>query len=335
MSILTLTMNPAIDICTRVDSVRPVDKMRCGTPRFDPGGGGINVARTVLALGARATAVFPAGGYPGRRLEQLVLAAGVPMRPVPVAGPTRESMSITDETTGEQFRFVLPGPELCDAEQQALLGAVDQAAESARVVVASGSLPPGVPGDFYQTLADRMAVRGVPLVLDTSGVALRHIRRGVFLLKPSLRELDELLGRRLTGRSEQVAGARELIGNRVARIVVVSLGAQGALAVTADAAEFFAAVPVPVRSGIGAGDAMVGGIAVGMVRGMSLGDAVRQGIAAATAALGAPGSSPGTPEHIAELFEQLQGEHLATIADRASAPLSGRLGMSRPRRPVS
>ncbi|WP_218027340.1 1-phosphofructokinase family hexose kinase [Nocardia vaccinii] len=324
MSILTLTMNPAIDICTRVDRVRPVDKMRCDPPRIDPGGGGINVARTVLALGATATAVFPAGGYPGRRLEQLVLAAGVSMRPVPIAEPTRESVSVTDKTSGEQFRFVLPGPTLSDAEQQAVLGAVDQAAESAQVVVASGSLPPGVPDDFYRTLAERMAIRGVPLVLDTSGAALRHVHSGVFLLKPSVRELGELFGRRLTGSDEQIAAARELISDRVAHIVVVSLGAGGALAVTSDTQEFFPAIPVPVCSGIGAGDAMVGGIAVGMVRGMSLGDAVRLGIAAATAALGAPGSSPGAPERIAELFEQLEDDHYVTDdAEQAPSALPG------------
>lgn len=322
MSIITLTMNPAIDICTSVGHVAPVEKMRCETPRFDPGGGGINVSRTILALGGTTTAVFPAGGYPGRRLEQLVRAAGVPMRPVPVAGPTRESVAVTDRTSGEQFRFVLPGPELSGAEQRELLAAAEQAAASAQVLVASGSLPPGVPVDFYQTLADSSAVEGVPLVLDTCGDALRHVRSGVFLLKASVREIGELVGHRLSDRTEQVAAARELISDHVARIVVVSLGADGALSVTSDSQEFFPSIEVPVRSGIGAGDALVGGMTVGMVRGMSLGDSVRLGVAAATAALDAPGSSPGTPERIAELFGQLESDHLAdtsNIPDRTSS----------------
>lgn len=308
MAVLTLTMNPAIDICTRVDRVLPVDKMRCETPRFDPGGGGINVARTVLALGESATAMFPVGGYPGKRLEQLVQEAGVPMSPVPVAAPTRESLAVTDRTSGEQFRFVLPGPELSGAEREAILAAVLEAAGAARVLVASGSLPPGVPIDFYQVLADRMAIAGVPLVLDTSGEALRQVRHGVHLLKPSVRELGDRVGCSLTGRSEQVAAARELILDGIARLVVVSLGADGALAVTADSDEYFPAIPTPVYSGIGAGDALVGGLTVGIIHGLRFAEAVRLGIAAATAALAAPGSSPGHPELIARLYERISGD---------------------------
>lgn len=305
MSIVTVTMNPAIDISTRVGRVVPTDKMRCETPRFDPGGGGINVARTVVALGESATALFPSGGYPGKRLEQLVRAAGVPMRAVPVDGITRESLSVTDTAAQEQFRFVLPGPELTGAEQRLCLAAIEQAAAGARFLVASGSLPQGVPEDFHQALADRAAALGVPFVVDTSGAALRHLRGGAYLLKPSVRELGECVGRPLPGHDDQIAAARELIGAGVARIVVVSLGAGGTLAVTADSAEFFAPIPEVVCSGIGAGDAMVGGILVGLVRGLPLGDAVRLGIAAATAALATPGSSPGRPEHIAELFRLL------------------------------
>ncbi|MGV9665221.1 1-phosphofructokinase family hexose kinase [Nocardia niigatensis] len=304
MSIVTLTMNPAIDIATTAPSVRPTDKTRCTAPRFDPGGGGINVARTIAALDETVTAVFPAGGPPGELLMELVRGAGVPMRPVRVADNTRECFAVTASDTGEQYRFVLPGPRLTAPEVHRCLAEIERAAQDCRYVVASGSLPPGVPADFYQRLADLLTDLQVPLVLDTSGAALRAVRRGIHLVKPSVRELTEYIGRPLPDRESRVAAARELITREVSEIVVVSLGSSGTLAVTAKDDEWFPATEVAVRSGTGAGDAQVGGITVGLSRGYPLDDAVRLGIAAATAALMTPGTGPGLPARMAELFHR-------------------------------
>lgn len=303
MSIVTLTMNPAIDIASNAKEVRPVDKMRCAPPRFDPGGGGINVARTVAALGEAVTAVFPVGGPPGAVLERLVHETGVPMRTVPIAEWTRENIAVTDRTSGEQYRFVFPGPRLVAPEYRHCLSEVDRLARNARYVVASGSLPPGVPAEFYQTLADMLRSLDVPLVLDTAGAALRAIRSGVYLVKPSVRELSELVQRPLPDRAAQSVAARELIDVGLAEIVLLSLGADGALVVTASDTQWFAPMEVTVRSGIGAGDAMVGGVCAGLVRGDALPDAVRLGVAAATAALCTPGTRPGQPARIAELLD--------------------------------
>ncbi|MFE3795020.1 1-phosphofructokinase family hexose kinase [Nocardia tengchongensis] len=305
MSIVTLTMNPAIDLATTAAHIAPTDKIRCTAPRFDPGGGGINVARTVAALGEPVTAIFPAGGPPGRLLEELVRDAAIPMRPVPVADHTRENFAVTATDTGEQYRFVLPGPRLTAPEVHRCLAEIERAAQECRYVVASGSLPPGVPATFYQTLADLLSDLGVPLVLDTSGAALRAVGHGVHLIKPSVRELTEFAGRPLPDRESRVAAARELVERGVSEIVVVSMGAAGTLAVTRDDARWLTSIEVPVRSGIGAGDAQVGGIVVGLARGYPLDAAVRLGIAAATAALASPGTGPGRPDRIAELFQQL------------------------------
>jgi 6-phosphofructokinase 2 len=317
MSIVTLTMNPAVDIATRTGCVLATDKMRCAAPRFDPGGGGINVARTVQALGGYATAVFPAGGHTGRFLEDLVRATGVPARPVWVGEPTRENLSVTDIGTGNQFRFVLPGPRLTTAEQHHCLAVVEQTCVGASHLVVSGSLPPGVPAEFYRQLADLMGALGIPVILDTSGAALRELPCGVYLIKPSVRELADCVGRPLLGRPEQVRAARELIGAGAAEIVVVSLGAAGALAVTADREESFAPITVPVRSGIGAGDAMVGGLTVGLARGLDLDGAVRLGVAAATAALSTPGTSPGSRARIEQLYHSPIGGN-ATLSATGS-----------------
>lgn len=238
-------------------------------------------------------------------LEQLVRDAGVPTHPVAVAEPTRESLSVTDIGSGQQFRFVFPGPRLTAPEKHRCLAAVDRTVRGGRYLVASGSLPPGLPVDFYQELADLVGGLGVRLVLDASGSALRHIRTGVHVLKPSVRELAECVGHPLPGRAEQAAAARQLVTSGVSEIVVLSLGAEGALAVTRDMQEWFDAIHVPVRSGIGAGDAMVAGLTVGLDRGLALADAVRLGIAAASAALVTPGTRPGRPERIAELYRSI------------------------------
>ncbi len=193
---------------------------------------------------------------------------------------------------------------------------VERCAAGADFVVASGSLPPGVGSDFYQILADIVAAQGVRMILDTSGAALRAIGRGVFLIKPSVRELAQLVGRALPGRAEQVAAARELVTAGVAEVVIVSLGAEGALMVTADRSRWFAPIPVPVRSGIGAGDAMVGGITVGLTRCCGLEDAVRLGIAAATAALTTSGTGPGLRARILALYEELVRDREAVAEAR-------------------
>lgn len=152
--IITLTMNPALDITTSVDVVRPTEKMRCGAPRYDPGGGGINVARIVHVLGGCSTALFPAGGSTGSLLMALLGDAGVPFRVIPIAASTRESFTVNESRTAKQYRFVLPGPSLTVAEQEQCLDELRGAAASAAFVVASGSLPPGVAADYYQRVAD-------------------------------------------------------------------------------------------------------------------------------------------------------------------------------------
>jgi len=289
--IITLTMNPALDIATSADVIRPTSKVRCSEARHDAGGGGINVARIAKALGVDVTAVFPAGGSTGAVVEDLVARAGVTARVVPIVGATRESFTVTERTSGQQYRFVLPGPHLTVVEQERCLDELRTLAGSADYVVASGSLPPSVPQDFYQPVADICRETGTLLVLDASGGGLRNIASGAFLIKPSLRELREYFARELATESEQVAAARELIDRGVSQSVVVSLGADGALLVTSQTAERFSGIPARVVSAVGAGDAMVTGIVVGLTRGWPLVEAVRLGIAAGTAMLLTPGTA--------------------------------------------
>ena len=302
-TIVTLTMNPALDITTSAHEVRPTHKIRCRGARYDAGGGGINVARIASALGGSVSAVFPVGGPTGDLVTELVGDADVPYRRVAISEPTRESFTVDEESTGQQYRFVLPGPHLTLSEQAKCIEELRYAARSAEIVVASGSLPPGVPADFYQRVADICRELGVLLVLDTSGGGLRHITSGVFLLKPSVRELREWFGRELAAEAEQLTAAHELIDSGISQAVVVSLGSKGALLVTPHASQRFSAVPVQVVSGVGAGDAMVAAIVVGVTRGWSLSKSVRFGIAAGAAKLTTPGTAACTREVAERIFE--------------------------------
>jgi 6-phosphofructokinase 2 len=304
--IVAITMNPALDISTTTEAVVLTHKLRCATPRYDPGGGAINVVREARTLGVDALAVFPAGGATGQTLQELLDRSGIPHRLIPIAGPTRESFTVDERRSGGQYRFVFPGAEVSDTEQQTCLAVLAEAARGARFVVATGSLPPGVRPDFFQEVADVTQRLGARLVLDTSGAALRSIRSGVYLLKPSGRELREYAGRDLQRIDEQVEAARELIGTGITEVVVVSLGSKGALLVTADGHQAFPALEVPVRSAVGAGDSMVAAIAVGLVRGYDLRKAVWLGTAAGAATLMTPGTEPCDREDVERLFAETQ-----------------------------
>lgn len=300
--IVTLTMNPALDVTADVERFVHTDKMRCKSARYDPGGGGINVAGVARVMGATVSAVFPAGGPIGERVTDLVAKRGVPVHRVRIADTTRESVTVNETSTGRQYRFVLPGPTLTAAEQSECLNQLRHAADRAQFVVASGSLPPGLHPNFYQRVADICSERGARLILDTSGVSLQHITSGVFLLKPSVRELRECVGRELSSELDQLDAARELIARGCAEVIVVSRGPGGALLVNADVGQRFPAIPVPSGSGVGAGDSMVAGITVGLSRGWPLEQSVRLGIATGAAMLMTPGTAPCTLSDIESLF---------------------------------
>lgn len=311
VDIVTLTMNPALDITTETAVVGPTDKIRCTTARYDPGGGGINVARVAHELGASVSAVFVSGGPTGQFVTDLVRAEGVPVHPITVAGQTRQNLTVNETSTGLQYRFVLPGPELADDALTLCRNTLDVAAAGARFVVASGSLPPGVPLDWYQQIADRCRDAGTLLVLDTSGAGLAHVRSGVHVLKASIRELRDRVGRELETQTEQLAAARELVDDGVAHAVVVSCGAAGALLVTPGHSMRFPAVAVGAGSGVGAGDAMVAAITVGLTRGWSLPTAVRYGIAAGAAMLLTPGTATCARSDVERFFAAVTCESVA------------------------
>lgn len=288
--IVTLTLNPAIDLASAAPAVRPVHKIRTTGEHVDPGGGGINVARVVHGLGGQTLAVLAAGGATGRFLGELLDEAAVAFRMVPIAGRTRVSVTVRDNGTGQEYRFVPEGPRLTEAEWRAALDAVDAA--DGDWVVASGSLPPGVPATAYAEAARRAARAGRRFVLDTSGAALAAaLGPCVALIKPSLGELEALVGRPLADPAAQEAEALGLVRRGAASMVAVSLGPAGALLATADRVLRRPALPGPVRSAVGAGDAFLAGLVLALARGVVPGTALDWGLAAGAAAVAGIGTA--------------------------------------------
>jgi 6-phosphofructokinase 2 len=309
--IVTVTLNPAIDVSTSVERIMPAHKLRCASERRDAGGGGVNVARVIRRLGGDVTAAYPAGGPIGALLERLVAAEGVRSCVAFIAGDTRESFTVCETASGREFRFVLPGPSLTEAEERAALEAFEAELDGARFLVASGSLWPGAQADVYARLAAAARRRNVRFVVDASGAALRQaLEEGVWLAKPNLRELEELTGGALPDRAARVAACRELIDDGLAEIVALTLSEEGALVVARG--ETWAAAPLQVetKSSVGAGDSFLGGMLFALSKEASLDDALRYGAAAGAAALLTPGTELCRREDVERLLPQAKLERL-------------------------
>ncbi len=308
--IVTLTLNPCIDESASVDRVIPERKLRCGSPRHEPGGGGINVARAIRKLGGGALAVYPAGGPAGALLHDLLEAEGVAQRIVPIGGWTRQNLNVLEDATGRQFRFVLPGPELQPREVEACLEEIASLEPFPVYVVASGSLPPGAPPDFLARLARLVQERRGRLIVDSSGEPARQaLDAGVYLVKPSVREFLALTG--LSDDVEEsrlVEEAKRWIEKRRCEIVVLSLGAAGVLWVSANACERIPAPVVPVRSTVGAGDCLLAGVVLGLQQGRSPREAVRFGVAAAAASVTNPGTALCRRVDAERLYAEMGGD---------------------------
>jgi 6-phosphofructokinase 2 len=310
-SIVTLTINPAIDESASVDYVVSDSKLRCSAPHYEPGGGGLNVARVIVRLGGEATALYASGGPSGLLLGELLDAEKVPRLEVPIAEWTRRNLNVHEDATGRQYRFVFPGPALKEEEWRQCLDALRGIRPSPEFIVASGSLPPGVPPDFYARVAAIAGEAGARFVLDSSGEPLRlALEKGVFLFKPSMSEFQQVIGREPRDDVELVEAARGLIRAGSCAFVVVSLGPRGALWVSGSEHERIPAPAVPVASVVGAGDAMVAGIVLSLARAASFRESVLFGVAAAAATVMNPGTRLCRREDAERLFDRL---HFATV----------------------
>ncbi len=304
--IVTFTPNPAIDLSTSVDRIMPIHKLRCSAARRDAGGGGINVARVVRRLGSEVTAIYPRGGATGELLSRLVELEHIVSETSQIAEETREDFSVHEQSSGKQFRFVLPGPRATEPEWRALLDTLAGLANRPDFVIASGSLPPGVPPDFYVHACRIVKSWNAKFVLDSSGPALNAaLTEGAYLIKPNLRELSEIVGEQLDDEATWVQACVGLVKRRQAEIVALTLGHRGAMLVDCDLVLRAEALPIAPVSSVGAGDSFLGALVWGLAEGMALEQAFRFGVAAGSSALLNPGTELAHPQDIRRLAAEV------------------------------
>jgi 6-phosphofructokinase 2 len=303
-SIYTLTLSPTIDKSCNVDRVIAEHKLRCTTPKHEPGGGGINVSRAIKKLGGESVALYPKGGATGELLHMLLDQEGISQHTVESKSWNRENFIVVEDSTNRQFRFGMPGPELQTSEWEQFLK--DISSHEIDYMVASGSTPPGVPDEFYSRLAHIIKKKGAKLVLDTSGDALKEAAdEGIYLLKPNLKELGELVGQELSDIRQQEEAAMNVVQTQKIELLVVSLGPAGAMMASKDGIVHVPAPPVNKKSTVGAGDSMVAGMVLSLSRDLSLAESLKYGIACGTAATMNAGTELCKKEDVENLYQWL------------------------------
>lgn len=303
--IVTLTINPAVDVSTSVKKMVPFTKMRCAQAQRDPGGGGINVARVLKRLGIEASAIYPAGGATGKLLGTLLERESVRSVLIPAENETREDLTIFDEATREQYRLVFPGAPLNDLEWKECLASLARIKPPPAFVIASGSLPAGVPDDFYGRVAQACKAHS-KVIVDTSGPFLKAaLQQGVYLIKPNLHEFQDLAGIAASDDAALIEAGQRLIARGQVEVIALSLGPDGALLITRDLAMRANGLPIEPISVSGAGDSFLGAMVWSLVNDGSLETALRFGVAGGSAALLSPGTELCQPEDMHRLAAEV------------------------------
>ena len=299
--IVTITFSPCIDKSTAVLELIAEKKLKCTEPKLDPGGGGINVSRAIKKLGGDTLAIFPSGGYTGKFFNHLLEIEKIPSIIIESTNETRENIIVFEEASENQFRFGMPGTFLNENEWTKILETIE-AIETPEYIVASGSLPPGVPTDIYARISKIAKRKNAKYIVDTSGDALKHaISEGVYLIKPNLGELSSLTGVEKIELDKVESLAQNILQQNPCEIIVVSLGKEGAILVTKNETHNVPAPDVPKKSTVGAGDSMLAGIVYSISNGMDLKKALQYGVSCGTAA---------TMNRGTELFNKRDADHL-------------------------
>ncbi len=303
--IITLTINPSLDKSTHFSGLVAEQKMRCEIPQYDAGGGGINVSKAISKLGGSSLCVFTSGGSSGEMLEEIIRKSGIESQVLKTKNWTRENFIAVDETTESQYRFGFPGNELSKTEIETLFATIKDFQTDYLVI--SGSLNEGLPTNFYSKIAQIAKASGVKVIADTSGEALQKVlETGVYLVKPNIGELAKLIGVERLELSDVEKAAKKLIEKGSAEIIVVSLGAEGAILVTKDTTEFVAAPKAEKKSTVGAGDSMVGGMVWALSQNKTLREVIQIGVCCGTAATMNEGTQLFKVEDVKRLFQEMK-----------------------------
>ncbi len=292
MKIVTLTINPTIDKNSAVEKVAPGKKMRCDAPVLEPGGGGINVSRAIKKLDGHSVAFFPSAGTYGELLQDLLEEEQVEYQAVNASDTIRENINIYEKSSGEQYRFIMPGPKLNKEDWLRCFVEIGSMQPYPDYIVASGSLPPGLPESFYSRLAKLGRDLEARVIIDTSGEPLRHaVKEGVFLAKPNMNEIKDLIDNEIEDEHQIAEAVQDYIKDTDTEIILVSLGMGGALKITKNDCQHFRSPTVNIKSRVGAGDSMVGGVVLGLSKNFSVDEAIGYGISAGASAVMTPGTA--------------------------------------------
>jgi 6-phosphofructokinase 2 len=313
--IVTLSLNSSVDVQWEVDEMVPVRKLRSSAPLQFPGAGGVNVSRVIKTLGGQSIAIHTAGWFTGHFFREMVEAQGLLTRTIPIAGATRTSATIYERSSGQEFRITPPGPTLTEQEWRNCLSALSDYPTD--YVVLTGSLPLGVPQDFYARAARLAKASNVRVVLDTSGQALfEALKEGAYLVKPNQHELEHLVGRKLPDPEDQETVCRQMVDDGKAEIVVLTLGDEGALMISKDERVRLKAPKVEVKSAVGAGDSFIAGITFGLAQGFAPREAFALGLATGTASVLTAGTELCRREDVERLYREICGDPL--LLDRSN-----------------
>lgn len=319
--IATLTLNPAIDQSVAIPDFAAGSVNRVAWEQSDPGGKGVNVASFLADLGFRVAVSGLLGRDNAGVFEQLFASKGMTDAFVRVPGKTRVNVKIIDETSQGITDINFPGPAATPDHLAELARTIEALLADHDCFVLSGSVPAGVPVAYYPDLIRRLKAAGKRVLLDSSGDPLRHgIAAGPWAIKPNIAELEELVGAPLPDQASVISAARQLLAAGLG-CVVVSMGSEGALFVTAD--KCLQAIPpmVEVKSTVGAGDAMVAGFVAGSLRGWNLADCARLATASALGALTQLGPRLPSPAVIESFMAQVTVRQVADLTGRPPVSL--------------
>ncbi|MCG2793968.1 MAG: 1-phosphofructokinase family hexose kinase [Weeksellaceae bacterium] len=308
-SILTITLNPSVDKSSTVDKIIPEQKLRCTTPVYEPGGGGVNISRALKRLGVDAETIFLSGGRTGTLLEELLKKEMLTIKAFAVKGETRENFIVVDTSNQQQYRFGMDGDAVSEEEQAAFLIFLQELNFTPKIAVISGSLPPNVAPSYLKKIIANFKEKGSKVIVDTSGEALQAAaEESVFLLKPNIGELAALTGKQELDTQSAQAAAYELIKAKKAEVVVVSLGAKGAFLCSEKEQIWLHAPLIKVRSTVGAGDSMVAGMASVLLQNGTYKEMLQMGIACGSATTMATGTGLFKIEDV-EFLKHLISHH--------------------------
>ena len=304
--ILSIALNPAIDISSDADKVRHTHKTRTHNQRQHAGGGGINVARVIVELGGDCDLLYLSGGATGTLLQAMLQPLGIRQHAFPIHDPVRVAYNVRELSTNLEYRFVPEGPQVTEAELAPVFALLENT--DADYIVASGSLPRGVGDDTYARMAEIAAAKKARLILDTSGEALQETlsKAKVFLVKPSLGELASFVGQKID-HDNAGSAAQAVVRSGAAEYMAVTLGGDGAILVGADTIQRVPAIEVPVQSAVGAGDSFVAAMTWSLAEGHDIGEAFRFGLAAGAAAVMTSGTELCRRADVLSLYEANKG----------------------------